>query len=164
MGTFIDDLDGVRELRLNDDNPVPRRKVLRIVSSAAEVLDDAIAGETRLTLATAPPDGAYTAPQLTGNTDDWLASLTTLDQYNVLRCSAAAPYAISGLSELAQLRVYMINIGTQPITLKHEQGSLPPSAPNNRFLCPGGADYSLAAGAVVEVLRDVVSERWRPVL
>lgn len=76
-----------------------------------------------------------------------------------VRLTASGAYSITGLAGGANGRaVVLVNIGSNPITLAHENAS---STAANRFACPDSVDFYLQPGAVAWVVYDTTSTRWR---
>lgn len=100
--------------------------------------------------------GDISPQSLVGDVNDY--SPTGLSTASVLRLAGTAARNITGLAGGADGRVVKIcNIGTFPLTLKHDVTS----TVGNRFYCPNGVDFALLPNATVELIYDSTSSRWR---
>jgi hypothetical protein len=85
----------------------------------------------------------------------------------VQRWSANAAHNVTGMTILKASTVtssqsdgqtyLIVNVGTQNITLKHQNAS---SAVGNRFLCSTGADIVLSANQAADAVYDGTQQRW----
>lgn len=156
---FTDDLIGIHDLTINGGSALPRRSTLNIIGTGVTAVDNPNTGRTDLTLPTSVGSVTITATAIGANQNDY--SPTGHATAFVERWSSGAtPRTITGLDANGQPRPMIINYGSSTLTFAHQSGS---SAAANRFVCPGNVDFSLAAGACVELVRDSVSSRWRVV-
>lgn len=102
--------------------------------------------------------GAITPANLTASQNNWAPS--GIANARNVRLSANASLSITGISasQTNGRLLRLLNIGSNALTLTHESGS---STAANRFLCPGSANFSLAANAFVDAWYDGASSRWR---
>lgn len=102
------------------------------------------------------PGVVLSPAQITANSDDY--NPTNLATAYVLRLSTDASRDLTGIVGGASRReLVLANIGSFNIVLKHNVTS----TAANRFYCPGSADYTLGANAVVRAIYDATSLRWR---
>ena len=96
------------------------------------------------------------------NTNDY----GSVGQNSVLHLNVTASVNLTGILAptlehsplLEQKILYMKNVGTNPLTLKHESGS---SSANNRFNLPDGLDVVIAPNHYVVLMYDVdPTDRW----
>jgi hypothetical protein len=99
--------------------------------------------------------GILTTSQIVANTNNWNPGT---GGKRVLRASSDASRNVTGLVAVSNQRLTLINGGAQNIVLIHESAS---STDVNRFLCPGGGDFTLNTLDSVELWYDSVSTRWR---
>lgn len=102
--------------------------------------------------------GTITPANLTASQNNWAP--TGIANVRNVRLSANAGLSVTGISasQTNGRLLRLLNIGSNALTLTHESGS---SAAANRFLCPGSANFSLAANAFVDAWYDGGSSRWR---
>ena len=75
------------------------------------------------------------------------------------RIEANSAIDITGIASEANGRVIvLVNVGSQTITLKHNDAG---SNPGNRFLLAGGNDFECAENSVVTLVYDEASSFWR---
>lgn len=103
--------------------------------------------------------GASISPTtLTTNTDNWAP--TDLATSSVIRASTNASLNLTGLTGGASNRnIRLLNVGANPLVLVHDATS----TAANRFLCPNGQTFTLAANTGVDLMYDATSSRWRVV-
>jgi hypothetical protein len=159
---FLDDLIGVHDVSANGDPPVPRRALLNFVGSAVQIVDNPILGSTDITVS-----------DIGGNTiTPPIISVAQINDYAPSGVSAAAVIrvacsplqcALTGLSYVANQypRPALMNVGAVTLFLQHQAAA---SAASHRIITPNGATVSLLPGGTVELVRDVVDNRWRVVL
>lgn len=95
---------------------------------------------------------------LTANTDNWAP--TDLATASVIRASTNASLNLTGLAGgIANRNIRLLNVGSNPLVLTHDATS----TAANRFLCPNGASFTLAANTGVDLMYDATSSRWRVV-
>jgi len=104
-----------------------------------------------------------TPPALSADTDDW--GPTGIEGATFVMMEATVPIELTGIVSLgvapnAKKKV-LINIGTQPITLKNQHAG---SAAANRFLLMGGSgDIVLQGGDTQDIYYDSTAAAWRSV-
>lgn len=99
--------------------------------------------------------GVETPAAWTTNIDNFAPASDAL----TLRVSATSAIDLTGIvsGSIPGRRRRLINIGSNPITLKHNTTS----TAAHQFLCQGAADKSLTAGGTAELWFDDDSTRWR---
>lgn len=156
---FLDDLIGIHDITVNGGSPLPRRSTLNVIGTGVSIADNPNEGRTDLTMPTSVGFETITASVIGSDQNDY--SPTGHSSAYVERWSCGGtPRTVTGLDANATQRPMIINYGASTITLAHQSGA---SAAANRFICPGNTNYSLVAGACVEIVRDTVSSRWRVV-
>ena len=110
------------------------------------------------------PEGApveISPPALAVNTDDW--SPDNIASATVILLEASVPVDLTGIDSdgLAPnaKRKTLINVGTQPITLKNEIGS----ALANQFKLVGSGDILLQGRDTQDIYYDETASAWRSV-
>lgn len=94
--------------------------------------------------------------QIIGNVDDY--NPTGLSAASVLRLDTDANRNITGIVGGSDGRVlYLVNVGLQNITLKHDQTS----TAANRFYIEAGTDFVMGPNQGVPLIYDSTSSRWR---
>jgi len=100
--------------------------------------------------------GDISPTQLTSNTDNW--NPTNLGFASTIRIDASTAIDLTGIAGGSDGRVlFLMNISSSTITLKHDVTS----TTTNRFFCPSSADFALLANAMVVLMYDSTSQRWR---
>jgi hypothetical protein len=94
--------------------------------------------------------------QLVANTDNW--GPTGLATASVIRFSTDASRNLTGITaQPGGTELLLVNVGSFNCVLSHDATS----TAANRFLCPGSASFTLAAGEAVWIWYDSTSSRWR---
>lgn len=104
-------------------------------------------------------DGAISPAALgAGATQDYNPGASST--YNTLRLTPnAGASQLGGLAGgIGGARKTIYNLGGAVLTLNHEDAG---SAGNNRFICPGAANFALANPGAVDIQYDGTSARWR---
>lgn len=102
-----------------------------------------------------------TPTTLAANTDNLV-----LTGAGVQRLSASAGYNLTGIAppsggaHVSGRVLYLTNVGSFTITLKHQVTS----TATNQFLCTTGADLALAANGMAICIYDNTTQRWRVAL
>lgn len=93
--------------------------------------------------------------QITGNQNDY-----TLPAADIVRLDANAARDITGFTAgTSGQAVVLVNVGTNAITLKHQNSS---SSASNRIVVPWAGDYVLdASGGSAVLVYDSTTSRWR---
>lgn len=161
MGTFLDDLPGVRDLQWEDHPAVPRRSLITFLG-AVTVVDNPARGSTDITI-NAPPPAVLTVPTVVGS-----GSIAELDPVlggpnpelkYLWRFNISGPMQLHGLKTTARAQVMFVNRSTGfDLTIKHNSATCLNAS--SRFLCPNNADVVVGPGRCYEIVRDDVSERW----
>lgn len=100
--------------------------------------------------------GVISPAQLTANTNNW--NPTDLATSSVIRFSTDVSRNLTGITaQPSGTRITLCNIGTTDCVLVNDATS----TAANRFLCPGGANFTLNGGDSVDVWYDSTSSRWR---
>ncbi len=102
-----------------------------------------------------------TLADLTADVNDYAPGDIARGSYMWRQGSDATPRTITGINNNQSQgeEHLLVNINTATdIVLAHEDAG---SAAQFRFICPGGVDFTLQAGAAVRIVYDDVSDRWR---
>jgi hypothetical protein len=100
---------------------------------------------------------AVISPSITADQNDW--SPAGLSTARIIRLSTDASRNITGLeAQQSGTLLSIININVNDAVLVNESGA---SAAANRFICPGGANYTLTSGSAASLWYDGTSTRWR---
>lgn len=91
---------------------------------------------------------------ITADQNDW--SPTGLSAARIIRLQTDASRTITGLVAQSNHILTIINIDTNDAVLAHESGL---SSAFNRFICPGGVNYTLTVGSAATIWHD--GTRWR---
>jgi hypothetical protein len=80
---------------------------------------------------------------------------------DILRITASSAFSITGIiAETTNTRKKLINIGSNTITLTHQDVL---STAANRIIVPGGSSLALLADESADIFYDTVTARWRVV-
>jgi len=92
---------------------------------------------------------------ISANTDDWNINKGT----HVIRANVTAACNVTGINQPANGRVvYIMNINSNNLTLKHQQGSVV----TNQFALPLAADMTIRQNMCIGFWYDNTSQKWRP--
>jgi hypothetical protein len=160
MPTFTDDIPGIRDLQWEDGSPLPRRSLLTFVG-AVTVTDNPATGSTDITFDTPEAAGQTATYVVSGNIVSFYPEEPTLRLVRMVRFDTTADTVLHAVNHQGHPQMMFVNVGVASLTIPHDSAGA--SNELGRFLCPGGVDYVLEPGFLVEVVRDDVSERWRVV-
>lgn len=172
MRSFLEDLSGYRDLQIDDEPPLPRRKILSISGEGITGYDNVQLNRTEVIIPVEPAGRSMTAGLLTASVDNYVpvgteignglaVGLSNINKYNFWRLGSTQAVSITGIWMGCMPKLVIVNYNSFNLNFEHENAS---SQDVNRIRCPLGTQYQLAGSRVVELVRDPADQRWRIVL